>query len=349
MDKILESDPTQLLQQLAPEHIRLYSWGAKQAFFATGEAARALDISEAEARAAIDALREFHLADEEPGSHDLFPLGFHESSWRIVHPHIAAARMASAESRLRQRLFELNSRRDSLAALASVYAPREEDRTESRDTVEVVESLSDVIALIEQASAECEREMITCQPGGGRPTAELEQAVGRDQALLTRGVRMRTLYQHSARHHAPTQAYVERISPAGAEVRTLTELFGRMIAFDRKVVFVPHHTQRGGAAVVRSPAAVAFLCNAFDYAWDQAVPFTDAHRTPVAVDELQQGIVQLLSQGLKDEVIARRLGVSLRTCRKYIADIFQRLGAESRFQAGYLAHTQNLLGEATRT
>lgn len=53
--------------------------------------------------------------------------------------------------------------------------------------------------------------------------------------------------------------------------------------------------------------------------------------------ELDQTIIQLLGTGLKDEAIARRVGMSLRTTRRHIADIMKLLGAESRFQAGILA------------
>ena len=339
MDKILETDPSLLLQGLAPDHIRLYHWGAAQAFFTTEEAALALGMGETHTVEAIEALAEFHLVAPVNGSEILDDLCNPSPWWRAVHPHLAAARLASTESRLRRRLYELTARRDSLTALASAYPGRPQRGSEASEAIEVVDSLDDVITLIEQASAECEQEMITCQPGGGRPPSELEQAVAR-------GVRMRTLYQHSARRHAPTQAYVDRVSPAGAEVRTMTDLFGRLIAFDRRVAFVPHPQRRGGAVVLRSPAAVAFLCDAFDRAWDHATPFCGSERTRVAVDDVRQAILRLLSRGLKDEVIARRLGISLRTCRKHIADLFQELNAESRFQAGYLAATRDLLRES---
>ena len=39
-------------------------------------------------------------------------------------------------------------------------------------------------------------------------------------------------------------------------------------------------------------------------------------------------------RGAKDEQIARSLGVSLRTVRRRMADLFEELGVESRFQAG---------------
>ncbi|MFF5702353.1 LuxR C-terminal-related transcriptional regulator [Streptomyces sp. NPDC012794] len=53
-------------------------------------------------------------------------------------------------------------------------------------------------------------------------------------------------------------------------------------------------------------------------------------------EELRQTIVLLLSEGLEDKVIARRLGMSERTCQRHIAEIMRAIGAKSRFQAGYL-------------
>ncbi|MCZ0982437.1 hypothetical protein O1L60_35735 [Streptomyces diastatochromogenes] len=50
----------------------------------------------------------------------------------------------------------------------------------------------------------------------------------------------------------------------------------------------------------------------------------------------------LLAEGAKDEVIARRMGMSLRTCRRHIADLLEELGAESRFQGGVLAERAGL-------
>jgi DNA-binding NarL/FixJ family response regulator len=53
--------------------------------------------------------------------------------------------------------------------------------------------------------------------------------------------------------------------------------------------------------------------------------------------ELKQQIILLLAEGAKDETVARRLGLSLRTCRRHIAEILDHLDASSRFQAGYRA------------
>ncbi len=212
----------------------------------------------------------------------------------------------------------------------------------------MIESLDGVLALLEAASLSCRFEVLTAQPGGGRPAAELEQAIGRDLAMVRRGVRMRTLYQHTARHHAPTQVYVERLTAVGSHIRTLTELPGRMIAFDRQLAVLPHGAVRGGAVALRDPSTVAFLCDAFERAWNTATPFGAPPTTWQVQEGLKRGILHLLSEGMRDEGIARRLGISLRTCRKYVAEIFEELGAQSRFQAGYLTRDRQLLGGADR-
>jgi DNA-binding NarL/FixJ family response regulator len=54
----------------------------------------------------------------------------------------------------------------------------------------------------------------------------------------------------------------------------------------------------------------------------------------------------LLAAGLKDEAIARQLGVSLRTIHRRTGDLLDRLGARTRFQAGMQAARQGLFPES---
>ena len=55
-----------------------------------------------------------------------------------------------------------------------------------------------------------------------------------------------------------------------------------------------------------------------------------------------------LASGLTDDAHAARLGMSVRTCRRHIAVLFELLGAESRFQAGVLAAQRGLLPTRSR-
>jgi DNA-binding NarL/FixJ family response regulator len=45
----------------------------------------------------------------------------------------------------------------------------------------------------------------------------------------------------------------------------------------------------------------------------------------------------LLGEGLTDEAIAGRLGISPRSARRIAGDLMEKLGARSRFQAGACA------------
>lgn len=55
-----------------------------------------------------------------------------------------------------------------------------------------------------------------------------------------------------------------------------------------------------------------------------------------ALSSRQFAIGELMANGDKDEVVARRLGLSVRTVRSEISALIAALGATSRFQAGCL-------------
>ncbi|GAA4992763.1 DNA-binding CsgD family transcriptional regulator [Nonomuraea thailandensis] len=70
---------------------------------------------------------------------------------------------------------------------------------------------------------------------------------------------------------------------------------------------------------------------------EQAGPAGAASRTSTAISAREWQVLQLLAQGCTDEMVARNLDVSLRTVRRVTADLMNRLGARSRFQAGLKA------------
>jgi DNA-binding NarL/FixJ family response regulator len=59
-------------------------------------------------------------------------------------------------------------------------------------------------------------------------------------------------------------------------------------------------------------------------------------------------VLRLLAQGDTDEAAARKLGVSARTVGRVAADLMERLGARSRFQAGARAGEQGWLSAAEK-
>ncbi|MFI8193407.1 LuxR C-terminal-related transcriptional regulator [Streptomyces sp. NPDC085946] len=314
--------------------VALYRWVARNHRLEPDRAARELGFDREEIDAALLSLTDMGLlkADSED-----------PTRLRPVDPDlVGVAATCPLEASIRTQQAELHRIREQFSDLRGHYM---DSLNHASADVEIVPRVEEVRAALNRASAECTEEILTSQPGGRRDPAVLQEALGRDTALLARGVRMRTLYHHTARFNGPSQAYVATMSALGAEYRTAHQLFGRLIVFDRKVAFVPEQGDSAGAVVVREPSLVHYLCEVFEQTWSLAEPFSDAAADGLeaVAKDIDRTIVRLLAAGLKDETIARRTGMSLRTARKHIADIMERLGAESRFQAGFLAARSGLI------
>ncbi len=238
--------------------------------------------------------------------------------------------------------------RRELRSLAPIYLKRAQ-APDVPVAVRVVNDPGEVLRLLDLHSASCQREVFTMQPGGGRRPDTLQSALVRDLSMLERGVAMRILYQHTARASLATRQYVRQVSEAGAEVRTVAEINDRLIIFDQRIAFVPQPRRDGrapGALVITEPNVVSYLCRAHDNTWLAGEPFDpDSVNYEETSSAIQNSILQLMSLGLKDEAIARRLGMATGTCRRYIASIIESLGATSRFQAGVRATQLGLLDD----
>ncbi|MGW4894284.1 LuxR C-terminal-related transcriptional regulator [Kitasatospora sp. NPDC004240] len=255
-----------------------------------------------------------------------------EAVTRVVDP--LEREMRAQRSRVER------TRRELMSFMPAFEASLAHRRHPSR--FEVIEDLGEVLSVIADLTAGCREEVLTAQPGGAREETVLEEAVHRDEAMLERGVRMHVLYQHTARFSQGTNVYVERVARLGAQVRTLDDHFTRLLVFDRQtaVIEVPGNSQ--AAAVVREPNVVAFIVDTYQRLWLAAQPFTTGLGTRERVeDDLRGAIVRLLSEGMTDASIAARLGMSVRTCRRHIADLMTELNAQSRFQAGYTLASMN--------
>ncbi|MEU5387169.1 LuxR C-terminal-related transcriptional regulator [Kitasatospora cineracea] len=194
-----------------------------------------------------------------------------------------------------------------------------------------------------------EEEVMTFAPGGAHTAEDLAASREPNAALLSRGVRMRTIYLESARNHAATREHVSWLSSQGARVRTAPTLPVRMIIMDRRKAVLPANTSDAsvGALVLSGEGIVAALCALFESTWATATPLGTTPANPDSLPSQEAEVLNLLAQGFTDEVIAKRLGVSPRTARRIAADLMTRLEARSRFEAGVHA-VQNGWLPATR-
>jgi len=104
------------------------------------------------------------------------------------------------------------------------------------------------------------------------------------------------------------------------------------------------HDVTWGIVTLRDGAVIGFLLDLFEHQWNDASPVEgcDTGYAEVAGD-LQQTIAAMMARGFTDEVLARKLGMSLRTCRRHIAALMHDLDAVSRFQAGVRASRASLV------
>jgi DNA-binding CsgD family transcriptional regulator len=94
--------------------------------------------------------------------------------------------------------------------------------------------------------------------------------------------------------------------------------------------------------LIREPMIVAAFTALFERSFERALPVAgEQAEGDAATGDLQ--LLRLLGRGLKDESIARYLGVSLRTVRRRVAHLMDVHAAETRFQLGVAAARADLV------
>ncbi|MET8826419.1 helix-turn-helix transcriptional regulator [Streptomyces sp. NPDC004610] len=290
-------------------------------------------IARTEAEAA-PCLMEFALLHPDPD----------DPEWlRPVPPAIALAQRLNPLER------EIAERRRTSVELTDIFEPfmsLATQTTTATPSLTVLEGFERINAALDLATAQCQTEMLTVQPGGRRLETTLLQGLERDKALTDRGVRIKTLYQHTARHSPETLAYTAQFTDNKVEYRTIDELVERLIICDETVAFIPTRDDRAVALELRHPGLVRYLIKVFEFMWSRAVPLSTGapyETAPDGITDVQHTIAKLLVEGHVDEAIARRLGMNVRTCRAHIAKLATALGSGSRAQLGYLIAQSGLL------
>ncbi|NUR73325.1 MAG: LuxR family transcriptional regulator [Hamadaea sp.] len=159
--------------------------------------------------------------------------------------------------------------------------------------------------------------------------------------LLNRGVRLRGIYAPEALELPGALRLIRAAVDAGEEAR-VCDVPLKLAISDRSAAILPFTADRDAmvdsALVVYASTLLDALIRLFDLLWNVAVP---VFATPSAAPDSE--LVTLLAAGLKDEAIARQLGISVRTVHRRTSELMERLGARTRFQAGLAAARQGLL------
>lgn len=131
----------------------------------------------------------------------------------------------------------------------------------------------------------------------------------------------------------------------GAEIRVTPDEINETIVIDRRLVILAGDRRSGprGYSVITQPEIVQGVLSLFETAWRSAVDLAVYNARVAEIRQIAPAVLDLLSEGVKDETAARRLGLGLRTYRRRVAELMAALGAESRFQAGVRARELGLV------
>lgn len=263
------------------------------------------------------------------------------SRLRAVDPQVAlTALIARRESEMVNARHELERARLAAASLASDFDSA--NRGHLDGALDVAQGPDEVrariTALVSQAKAEVVSLMLS---GFGYvdPIALPRQA---DLAGPTPGARFRVVAADGAKQDPLTLRHLRDVAGDGAQVRTAAGVPMSAIVVDRVAAVFPlvpaANRQRVGAVVLRLPGVVATTVELFERVWSEATPLdepdSDDRDMP---DEREQVLLGLMLAGYTDEAAASKLDVSVRTVRRMVSDLTERLGARGRFQAGALA------------
>lgn len=159
--------------------------------------------------------------------------------------------------------------------------------------------------------------------------------------VLGKGIAVRGIYAPEAFEMPGAYDQAMAAVQAGEDARVHGDVPLKLAIADRAEALLPLSGDGvvDSALVVRAPTVVAALVRLFELLWAQAwpLPVWDRDAAPGPAQPIDHELLALLATGIKDEAIARDLGISVRTLGRRIGRLLNSLGVRTRFQAGLQA------------
>ncbi|MCX4750469.1 hypothetical protein OG455_34005 [Kitasatospora sp. NBC_01287] len=250
-----------------------------------------------------------------------------------VAPEAAAASLVSPIERA---MYERRELADRLRDRIDAITRPETGTAEPVGGIDGFEGVAEIRGLFKLASETCRKELLILRPSH-HDEELLDSLLDPCYAALDLGVSVKVACPHRSRAGFASRAKARRLIEHGAEIRTLSYLPQAAVVFDQSLtvmVNLPGPDEEPTARRIRDRGVVQYLVNLFNQLWEGAAPFTTEPGYADTTDSLHQSIARLMAEGLTDDVVARRLGMSVRTCRRHIAVLLRDLDSVSRFQAG---------------
>lgn len=248
---------------------------------------------------------------------------------------------AAVEALIAQRQHQLDLARwhaERLAGQAREAAGRRSDE----EIVEMVTGANAVQSCWERLHASATEEgLVFIRPSPLQPDERVALAVG---------VQVRAVYDRDGLEQPGAMEALYAHAAAGEQARVYSPLPVELVIVDRRAAMIRLVTDVPDAValLLRPCGLLDALVLFFETIWEQASPFNptagevdlgDGERGSLPADV--ERILPLLAVGLRDDCIARELGLSARTLDRRLRAMMRTWGAATRFQAGWLAATRD--------
>jgi len=248
--------------------------------------------------------------------------------------YTAADPEAAIEALIRNRTADLERVRSLTVELAAGFHAAQ--RAGGRgDVVELVHGAEELGRWFVRLQQQVREEMLVLD----RPPYALAASNPVEPVSLAQGVRWRAVYAPEALEIPGALEEITELARRGERSRVLPGLPLKLAIADAKVALLPLSLdlETTQVAVIHESTLLEALVDLFQTYWDLAVPIGEDAIDLTGIDDETRQLLTLLATGLKDDAIARQLGLSTRTMRRRVRTLLDELSAANRFQAGVQA------------
>lgn len=244
---------------------------------------------------------------------------------RAVQPCLALPALAARR---------LGGGRMPTAAAVETFVSLHEQTTGRLDDATPLFDMDEVTAVVERLAARVRNEVVILAPRYDPRSFEFAEHIA--EGVLRRGAGLRAVWKSDV----AATSFAMWLANRGVGPRVAEHVPVRAVVVDGLVGVVV--ADSGSGRVVRDETELGSLTALADRLWVQSVAVNQV-RKAAPTRSRHELVLRMLAQGLTDDAIARRLGVSVRTVRGDVASAMVELDARSRFQAGVRAMQMGLL------
>ncbi|WP_144311912.1 helix-turn-helix transcriptional regulator [Actinopolyspora erythraea] len=195
--------------------------------------------------------------------------------------------------------------------------------------------LDELAAVVERLVAHADREVVMLVPESERASCEFSRLI--PEWASRRGLTVRSVWRADVIRSAARRAHGVWLGRQGFEVRVVRSVPLRAVLVDDAAAVLGDDEE---VRVLRGTRQVTEVRRIAAELWNSASPVrsgSTSDRGAEVAGSRHATVLRLLAEGLTDDGIARRTGVSVRTVRNDVASAMSRLDSRSRFQAGVRA------------